>query len=283
MLKKAKIEVFHSPKKNEIPAQLKLINGKSVEHRNMQLKDARIRLRCLEECEGIFVGEVIKYSPNDPVFVASDTTEKPLSLQRDHGIREQNAFLYSAAEGFLLYQRNRKCVPIDQFIHYLENMTGAEPSDLAPVLSKDIQKRLDGFTRIGRFHFRAATAVVPADAAEGSIYNIASSARAVESPFVEVIMSVGKHRDGLNRERILSWVSQILLLKAGHSGVKTLRIGGSDGKSPLQTLDLFNANYKAEVDFNFSASVEASFRSCKDALETLWRDRKRELMSIVST
>lgn len=257
------------------------------ESRNMNFQDAPVRLARIARHQHTWEGDMMKIRLGEAAVIASLNGHiAPVSIDDDTGLGETTAFLYDDALNVIAIQRNRTAVSAAKVAGYIETLGGlANAVIFVPILRQEVYEKLRGMHNISRFHIKVAT---PADltAMREDVPNLGGAldvAEEFQSPTLELVLSLGKHKGSLNKTPLVRTVHRLIRRHdADSESVKKIEVSGRyDDDSKTDLLDLIKERLHVSVPIEVTPLPDEFYNRRRTALRAALDENRTEIRRIV--
>lgn len=256
--------------------------------RNMQFQDAPVRLRELSTHNQNWLGDLMKIRLNEAAIVANLNGQvQPVGVDGESGLGENTAFLYDHALRVIAVQRNRTAVSATKMASYIETMGHFQNALIfAPILRLEALQKLRQMRNVRKFHVKFAR---PANLRNfnqetGTLLSAAQMANDFQSPTVEVVLSMGKHRGSLSKNPIVEAAQRLLRLhRDDQCAVQKIEVSGkTDDDSHTEPLDLIEERLHVGMPIEVSPLHDEFYRRRQTVLQTAFDEARAEIRALVS-
>ncbi len=256
--------------------------------RTFQIDGVPYRLLNLTHSGRLWHGNIVRIRMNDiPLKVKLSGATSDVDIEDDEGLGEENAFIFDAGIGVLVFQRNRFGAGADKFARYFEHVGKlAAPIVFAPIMRKHLINKLATLRTARYLYVRFAGVRNPRLLTGDGI----SASDAVEllgdtAPVVDIKVSMGRKHGSLALGPVKDVIKRLYKWATNHTPgtqeIESLKISGTFDEDSEETLNLLDYRIHDKEDVQVDAHTRRLLYSDrKPAIKRVYDRHLAELESI---
>lgn len=236
----------------------------------------------LEYKDGLWEGDLYRLKINDPAFKGSTSGQVTMvPLKANEGMSDFVAFIFDPSNNVLVWQKNTAGPKIQPFITFCTSNGGPGAAPVVEyMLEKDVLRKLERAPMVRSLNAKIAPShsmLVSSDPDHG-VSEVLKLAKLYSGPNVEIIVSVGRKKSGLNAVQILKTIKSLLTFsKTGDETVKKLKVNIQDELGDNEPIDLLEQTIRGEIEVEKLADPDEYYTARMDQLRSLYIKKRSTL------
>lgn len=219
-----------------------------------------------------------------PNYAYDDKESEPITLQDDEYIGEEANCIYDVINNIIMVQRNVRSLSSGGISYYISNTLGDDNYivDLEPIIKKDIMKNLmreDTSYKVldvkfynNAFQYSGIKKKSDVD----SVIDYYESYKNCNAETTNIILSVGRRKDRLNREYVVNSIQDIV---SNRDLIKSAKVTYENEDEPVHPMDILKCNMTDYIIFKLEKKTSLSSEYVSNEMIDKYLSRRSEIRS----